>query len=180
LIDSNFSRNPFTKSISALGENNGYQHLWLTAKSTPNKGLAQVTWLNNNGRFYTQSAIVDGNTQALFTRIGANDPHFNLRNEAAFIYRKENTKAHTFVSVLEPHGEYNPAKEFTLSATSSVVNLDYQEAQNLDIVEISLTDKQQYLLVINNKNTTSTAFTYQNNDYQLNGRLTLIKIKNKQ
>jgi len=82
--------------------------------------------------------------------------------------------------VLEPHGEYNPAKEFTLSATSSVVNLDYQEAQNLDIVEISLTDKQQYLLVINNKNTTSTAFTYQNNDYQLNGRLTLIKIKNKQ
>jgi len=180
LIESNFSRNAFTKSITALGENNGYQHLWLTAKSTPSKGLAQVTWLHNNGRFYTQSAIVDGSTQALFTRIGANDPHFNLRNEAAFIYRKANTKAHTFVSVLEPHGEYNPAKEFTLSATSSVVNLDYQQAQNLDIVELSLTDEQQYLLVINNKNTKSTAFTYQNNDYQFNGRFTLIKIKNKQ
>lgn len=180
LIDSNFERGAFVKQLSALGENNGYQHLWLTAKSTPKNGLARVTWLNDNGRFYSHTSITDGKTQALFTRIGANDPHFNLRNEAAFIYRKTDTKAHRFVSVLEPHGEYNPSKEFTLSAQSSVSGLSYQRDGNLDLVELTLTNNNRYLLAINNQEVGSAKFSYKNTDYQFDGRFLLIQLNNKQ
>ncbi len=180
LIDTNFKRGAFTKHLAALGEKNGYQHLWLTAKSTPREGLAQVTWLNDNGRFYTQTAIADGSTQALFTRIGANDPHFNLRNETAFIYRKKDTKKHVFVSVLEPHGQYNPAKEFTLSAQSSVSALYYQTQDRAAIVELGLNNGIRYLLIINTQDDKSTTVTYKNNDYQFDGRFTLIQLNNKQ
>lgn len=176
LIESNFERGAFTKQIAALGENNGYQHLWLTAKSTPPSGIAKITWLNDNGRFYTQTAIVDGKTEALFTRIGANDPNFNLRNEAGFIYRKKNTKAHSFVSVLEPHGEYNPAKEFTLSAQSNVSALSYETQNGIDIVELGLSNGTRYLLAINNKANADAKFTYKNNDYQFDGRFSLIQL----
>jgi hypothetical protein len=80
LIDTNFSLQTNTSSLPVLGKKNGYQHLWLTAQATPEKGLAKVTWLNDNGKFYTQTSLVDGNTDVMFTRIGANDPNFNLRN----------------------------------------------------------------------------------------------------
>ena len=178
LIESNFERGAFTKQLSALGRSNGYQHLWLMAKSTPEQGLAQVTWLNDNGRFYSQTSIVDGQTQVLFTRIGANDPNFNLRNESAFIYRKQGVKKHTFVSVLEPHGEYNPSKEYTLSAQSAVTQLNYKRDETIEIVELGVNNGSRYLFAINTKNNGKASFTYNNNDYQFDGRFTLIQINN--
>lgn len=178
LIESNFERGAFTKQLSALGRSNGYQHLWLMAKSTPEQGLAQVTWLNDNGRFYSQTSIVDGQTQVLFTRIGANDPNFNLRNESAFIYRKQGVKKHTFVSVLEPHGEYNPSKEYTLSAQSAVTQLNYKRDEAIEIVELGVNNGSRYLFAINTKNKGKASFTYNNNDYQFDGRFTLIQINN--
>lgn len=178
LIESNFERGAFTKQLSALGKSNGYQHLWLMAKSTPEQGLAQVTWLNDNGRFYSQTSIVDGQTQVLFTRIGANDPNFNLRNESAFIYQKQGVKKHTFVSVLEAHGEYNPSKEYTLSAQSAVTQLNYKRDEAIDIVELGVNNGSRYLFAINTKNNGKASFTYNNNDYQFDGRFTLIQINN--
>lgn len=180
LIDSNFARQAFTKNLAPLGDKNGYQHLWLTAKAKPKAGLAQVTWLNDNGRFYTHSSIVDGDSEVLFTRLGATDPNFNLRNEAGFISRKKQTRAHKFISVLEPHGQYNPAKEFTLSAQSQVNALNYQQLGSIEVVDISLTNGQRYLFAFNSENSNRSQFNYNNNDYQFDGRFTLIQIKNKQ
>ena len=181
LIDTNFDRQAFTESLSPLGKNNGYQHLWLTAQATPAKGIAQVTWLNDNGKFYTQTSIADGDTQALFTRLGANDPHFNLRNEAGFIYRKKQAKAHTFVSVLEPHGQYNPAQEFTVSATSQVSGLIHKIDGELDLIEVLLVNGERFLIAINQAHQLTpknhkTRFNYNNNNYQTNGRLTVIQL----
>ncbi|MFD2164818.1 heparinase II/III family protein [Thalassotalea euphylliae] len=178
LIESNFERDAFTQQLSALGNNNGYQHLWLTANATPAKGIAQITWLNDNGRFYTQTSSVDGDTEVLFTRIGANDPEFNLRNESAFIYRKKASKNHKFVSVLEPHGQYNPAKEFTLSAQSNVKSLKYKVVDTIDIVELVLKNNSRYLLAINNATDKSGTFTYDNKNYSFDGRMTIIQIEN--
>ena len=60
----------------ALGKKNGYQHLWLKGQATPEKGLAKVSWLNENGRFYTQTSLVNGDESFMFTQIGANDPNW--------------------------------------------------------------------------------------------------------
>lgn len=180
LIETNFERGAFTEQLSPLGKKHGYQHLWLTAKSTPETGLAKVTWLNDNGRFYTQTSLVDGDTEVLFTRIGANDPNFNLRNETAFIHRKKATKNHTFVSVLEPHGQYNPAKEFTVSAQSDVSSLKYQRDDKLDIMTLAMHNGNRYLIAINKLGNGRSIFTYNDKDYQFDGRFKLIQINNKQ
>lgn len=181
LIDSNFTRHAYTDSLKPLGNKNGYQHLWLTAKSQPERGLAQITWLNDNGRFYTQSSLVDGDTSVMFTRLGANDPNFNLRNESAFIYRKQDTKTHRFVSVLEPHGQYNPAKEYTLSAVSSVTDLQHQKQDQLGLLSLEVADNK-YLVVINHHDNLvkNTKFSYQGANYQFSGRFHIFKITKKQ
>ncbi|NMP32595.1 alginate lyase family protein [Thalassotalea sp. M1531] len=180
LIDTSFKRDAFTKTLKPLGAKNGYQHLWLTAQSKPNAGLAQITWLNNNGSFYTQSSIVDNDTDVLFTRLGANDPNFNLRNESAFIYRKKGVKKHTFVSVLEPHGQYNPAKEFTLSAQSELSSINYSQSNGVEFVEISLNNGSRYLFAITNDLSGKAKFSYNNVDYQIDDRFKIIQLKNQQ
>ena len=56
IIDTNFEISANTQQLTALGQNNGYQHLWLKGEATPEAGLAKVSWLNDNGRFYTQTS----------------------------------------------------------------------------------------------------------------------------
>jgi hypothetical protein len=166
-----------------LGKENGYQHLWLKAQAKPKAGLSQITWLNDNGRFYTSSAVMDGDSAIMFTQVGANDPLFNLRNENAFINRKTNAKNHTFVSVLEPHGEYNPSKEFTISAVSSIVKLTHKKVDNIDVIEISLVGNQHYVLAFNSaksiKENKLNSFAHNGESYQFNGRFKLFTITNK-
>jgi oligo-alginate lyase len=180
LIDTNFGLRANTKQLKALGNDNGYQHLWLKGQAQPQSGLAKVTWLNDNGRFYTQTSLVKGDESFLFTQIGANDPHFNLRNENGFIRRVADKKQHKFISVLEPHGEYNPSKEYTLEAVSRVSELTYSEQGDLVLVELSIKDKP-YLVAINTApSSAKNTFTFQNKAFTLNGRLGVYAMKNNQ
>ncbi len=134
-IDSNFDLNTQSQQMTALGKKNGYQHLWLRAQARPEKGLAKVTWLNENGRFYTLSSLVNGEESFLFTQVGANDPNFNLRNEHGFIRRVKGVNRHQFISILEPHGEYNPSKEYTLVAQSRLSALSHTQQGELTLIE---------------------------------------------
>lgn len=185
LIDTNFALKANTDHLTALGKKNGYQHLWLKGQATPKKGLAKVSWLNENGRFYTQTSLVDGDETFMFTQIGANDPNFNLRNENGFVRRVQDKKQHQFVSVLEPHGEYNPSKEYTLEATSRVTGLELTTEGDLSLVKIAIAGNT-YLVAINqvaNKNNKleselQSKFTYQNKTFSLNGRLAVYMLKN--
>jgi hypothetical protein len=164
-----------------LGKENGYQHLWLKAQAQPKSGLSQITWLNDNGRFYTNSSIMDGDSSLIFTQIGANDPLFNLRNENAFINRKTKSKNHTFVNVLEPHGEYNPSKEFTIGAVSKVQKLSHKKVKNIDVVAISLEGNKRYLLAFNSaknvKANQPNTFSFNGSTYQFDGRFKFFEIK---
>ncbi|MBY6211353.1 heparinase II/III family protein [Microbulbifer agarilyticus] len=182
LVDTNFALRGFTDGISALGKNNGYQHLWLKATAKPDAGLAQVTWLNDNGRFYTQSSLVDGETQLLFTELGANDPDFNLRAEKSFIARREDSQAHTFVSVLEPHGEYNPAKEFTLEAETGIQGLSHKQVGEIELVAIDRKNGSTQLLAFNRSASTNSErksqFEFRGNRYAFSGRAKLFQITN--
>ncbi|SHF88503.1 Alginate lyase [Microbulbifer donghaiensis] len=182
LVDTSFDLRGFTDSISALGKGNGYQHLWLKARSKPDSGLTQITWLNDNGRFYTQSSLVDGNTEILFTELGANDPHFNLRAEKSFIARRNKVREHTFVSVLEPHGEYNPAQEFTLEAESKVRELDHKKIGDIELVAIESNAGATQLLAFNRNPvasaSTESSFEYRGINYAFSGRAKLFLITN--
>ncbi|WP_445428106.1 heparinase II/III domain-containing protein [Alishewanella sp. HL-SH05] len=177
LIDTNFELSVSTQQLSALGTKNGYQHLWLKGRGLPKQGLAKVSWLNENGRFYTHTSLVDGQEEFLFTQIGANDPHFNLRNEQAFVRRVENSKQHHFISVLEPHGEYNPSEEYTLDAESQLTELGYSQQDELLLVDITIAGKS-YLIAINQaaEGSVNQQFQYQHQSYVINGRLAVFAL----
>ena len=170
-IDSNFDLNTQSQQMTALGKKNGYQHLWLRAQARPEKGLAKVTWLNENGRFYTLSSLVNGEESFLFTQVGANDPNFNLRNEHGFIRRVKGVNRHQFISILEPHGEYNPSKEYTLVAQSRLSALSHTQQGKLTLIELTVADKPYLIAINNNKGASKRSFKYKNQSYSLDGHL---------
>ena len=125
-----------TTTMSALGEKNGYQHLWLRAKAVVEEGeLFQLTWLKD-GRFYTYSVLAQRPMEVLFTELGANDPEFNLRREQSLILRVQRASDYTFISLLEPHGEYNGSREFTTASASNIAAIE-QFGTDEDVIRIS-------------------------------------------
>lgn len=127
------------KTLSPLGKNNGYQHLWLRSTGSTNKDFSQVTWLNGN-RFYSVSSplTASGNAEVLFVQLGANDPNFNLRPEQGMITRLKKAKDHSFVSIIEPHGEYNGAKEYTRGNYSRIKHIELSREGQYDYVALTL------------------------------------------
>ena len=77
----------------------------------------------NNYKFYTLTSVTNTNDELLFTRIGANDPEFNLRRDPALILRRKNTKNTLFVSTIEAHGNYSPVSESAVNSKSSIKEL---------------------------------------------------------
>ena len=154
-----------------MGDANGYEHLWLKGSGNVSDDLAKVTWLNDNGAFYTQTSIADANETFLFTQTGANDPNFNLRNENAFIRRVKKSRNHTFVSVLESHGEYNPSKEYTLGANSRVTDIEYMQHKNVTLINLAIAGRD-YLIAINEvQQASSLSFQYKQQNFTLSGGL---------
>ncbi len=126
-----------TDRLEPLGKANGYQHLWRLASASvaANKQLS-FTWLNKN-RFYTYTALAQDGLDALLTQLGANDPSFNLRHEQALVLRVDKARAQTFVSVLEPHGEYNGAAEYTIGSHGSITDLQRFHVEGADVIRIT-------------------------------------------
>jgi hypothetical protein len=107
----------YTVERRPLGPKNGYQHLWLEAEGRGTGGV-QFTWLNGD-RYYTLTSAADSLTSVLFTRIGAGDPEFNLRNEPGVILRKSGTEQ-LFATVIEPHGAFDPVEEISTDARPAI------------------------------------------------------------
>jgi hypothetical protein len=136
LIDAGFPLEAHSKAQAPLGSSNGYQHLWLTAEGVmPDHGTARLTLLNDK-RFYSLNILAPAGSKLLFTRTGANDPHFNLRIEDAVITRVPSAKDAVIVSVFEPHGRYNPAQEFTRNSQSQIKAVNHVSAGGKDLVTI--------------------------------------------
>ncbi|GMG85866.1 heparinase II/III domain-containing protein [Biformimicrobium ophioploci] len=183
LVDTSFEVVANAATLPILGQKNGYQHLWLKGVAQPEAGLAKVTWLNRNGRFYTKTLLNDGATELLFTQLGGSDPNFNLRSENSFIQRKQQARAHAFVSLLEPHGEYNPAREFTIGAESQVVSLSHEKSGSVDVVSFGFADGTRYLLAFNSEAGATpgqeSAFEIEGTRYALKGRYQLFELPQK-
>ncbi|ARV16311.1 heparinase II/III domain-containing protein [Polaribacter sp. SA4-12] len=125
------------KTLKPLGSKNGYQHLYVEGNGKSKESNAKFSWLNK-GKFYTLSTISDTNDEILFTRIGANDPEFNLRREAAIMLRRKNTKNTLFVSAIEAHGSYSPVSESAVNSKSSIKELKVV-LDSVDYTAISIT-----------------------------------------
>ncbi len=150
LIKTNFELDSATTALAPLGKHHGYQYLWLKASGAAAAPLNQVTWLNDNGRFYTLSTASLPGMKTLFTQIGANDPNFNLRNENAFILRLPAAREAVFVSVLEPHGGHDPVSEVTRDGNSQVKQIRHLRSGDVDAVHLALANGLEWLLLLNN------------------------------
>ena len=137
--------------MTPLGKENGYQHLWLEGKGNLTLENTKLSWLNNQ-KFYSLTLATKTNDELLFTRIGANDPEFNLRRDAGFMLRRENVANDVFAAVIESHGSYSPVSELAENTNSIIKNLRVAangEDYTAVIIENSTGDK--HLLIVSNK-----------------------------
>jgi len=138
------------KELKAMGNDNGYEHLWIEALGNPKDSGFQFTWMNNN-QFYTIHSAVNLNTAVYFTRIGASDPEFNLRRETGLIIRENKAKNHVFASTIESHGKSNPLTELTDDLNSHVKQLKILIDNNdFTAIEIIGTTDNKFILAIAN------------------------------
>ena len=157
LMQTNFKYNS-AKVLQQLGEKNGYQHLFEEGKAKISQENSTLNWMSND-KFYTLTAITAENDEIIFTRIGANDPEFNLRRDPGMIIRKKGVKDALFVSIIEPHGTYSPVSEFAVNAYSAI-----------DKMTILLNDEAYTVIEIRFKNETSKVIAIANLDNSENSK----------
>ncbi|SMC74743.1 alginate lyase family protein [Cellulophaga tyrosinoxydans] len=157
LMQTNFKYNS-PKVLQQLGEKNGYQHLFEEGKAKISQENSTLNWMSND-KFYTLTAITAENDEIIFTRIGANDPEFNLRRDPGMIIRKKGVKDALFVSIIEPHGTYSPVSEFAVNAYSAI-----------DKMTVLLNDEAYTVIEIRFKNETSKVIAIANLDNSENSK----------
>ena len=141
------------KTLNPLGNKNGYQHLFIEGPAKASSDNSKLSWLNK-GKFYTLTSVTNTNDELLFTRIGANDPEFNLRREAALMLRRKNTKNTLFVSVIEGHGSYSPVSESAVNSNSSIKELKVVlDTEAYTAVQITNINGNTKLFITANTNT---------------------------
>ena len=137
-------------SLAPLGKANGYQHLYLEGKGTTTSDNLKFSWLEG-GKFYTLTSVVDDADELMFTRIGANDPDFNLRRDAGFMIRRQG-KDTVFVTVIEPHGSYSPVSELALNSSTSIASLKIvHHADDYTVVSIEDVNGQRSVFGVANQ-----------------------------
>lgn len=121
--------------VSALGTQQGYQHLWELGIGEPS--LSSSFTLLDQKRFFTVSSRSDTPYAITQTVTGANDPNQNLRREDALIYRS-NASNQTWVNVMEAHGNYDAIMERTKQANGLISDIQFQQDYSAQHLKISL------------------------------------------
>jgi hypothetical protein len=160
------------KTLNVLGSKHGYQHLYVEGSGKASNENSKLSWLNKN-KFYTLTTVTNTNDELLFTRIGANDPEFNLRREAALILRRKNAKNTTFVSIIEAHGSYSPVSESALNSNSNIKALNVVlDTDDYTAIEITSVNGKTKLFITANTNAAKDAkhtLTITNKNYEWSG-----------
>jgi len=137
-------------TLSALGDKNGYEHLYLEGKGRPSPGNTRFSWMDKY-KFYTLTSATNSSDELLFTRLGANDPEFNLRRDAALMIRRKAARDTVFASVVEPHGSYSPVSEFAVHSNSSISELRVIfDDENYTAVSIEDLEGQSSVFIVSN------------------------------
>lgn len=145
-------------TLAPLGSDNGYQHLYLEGAGTADADdITQFLWMGNR-KFYTLTTAAEPTDEILLARLGANDPEFNLRRDAALIVRRESVADTAFASIIEPHGSYSPVTEFALNSSSSVAALRIEhDDKNYTAVSIEDVDGNTRLFIVSNRDASKSA-----------------------
>ena len=138
-------------SLAPLGEKNGYQHLYLEGQGEATDENSSFAWLSE-GRFYTLTSATDKGDKLLLARLGANDPDFNLRRDAALIIRKQAAASTLFANVIESHGSYSPVSELAVNSRSSVSELlIVRNDEDYSVVRIVTKSGNARLFILGNR-----------------------------
>ena len=164
LLDFNFPYTKLTKYM-VLGEENGYQHLLVEARADDLPATSKVSWMNGKG-FYTMSALTDPGAEFYITRLGANDPDFNLRAQSGMMLRYPKSKDIKLLTVIEIHGNYNPVSESVLQSEGSIRNMHLFSAEDDKVlVRLELKNDKKIELALDLKFMNAPA-----NEIQVEGR----------
>ncbi|MFS4484118.1 heparinase II/III family protein [Hyunsoonleella sp. 2307UL5-6] len=156
IISTSFSTEAPQK-LSALGTQNGYQHLWKTSESKAELESIQFTWMNNR-IFYSITSATNKDDTAILARIGAKDPEFNLRRDPSLILRKNNTKSALFATIIEAHGTYNPVNEKANDAYSKFESIKIlQNTDDYTALEFKMKSGITKKLILSNVNASKEA-----------------------
>lgn len=157
------------KTLKALGKKNGYQHLYLEAMGTTDSSNAKFSWLDG-GNFYTLTTATNKQDKILLTRIGANDPEFNLRRDPGIIISRPKTKETLFASVVEPHGSYNAVSESAVNSNSNITELTVlQDDADYTAVSIQTVKGSTRVFIVSNQDidaSTAHSVTINGQDYR--------------
>ncbi|GAC21442.1 alginate lyase family protein [Paraglaciecola arctica] len=151
VLSNNFSYDS-PNILKPLGNDNGYQHLYLEGKGKPSTSSTQFSWLGK-GKYYTLTSATEDSDELLLTRMGANDPEFNLRREAALMIRRKDSDNTVFASVIEPHGSYSPVSELSVNSNSNIAELKVvHDDVNYTAVTIKDVKGQTSVFILSNVN----------------------------
>jgi hypothetical protein len=156
-------------TLSPLGAENGYQHLWKIGEGSPSESHTKLSWFNDNV-FYTLTTSSMKDDKLIFGRIGASDPNFNLRNDPAFIIRRDNASNTVFASTYEIHGNYSPITEVATNSYSGISSVEVLfNDDDYTVVKVSTVNEEELLFAVsNNDNSETKAHDIQVNDLTLN------------
>ena len=111
----------------------------------------------NNRKFYTLTSATDASDVLLFTRLGANDPEFNLRRDPAFMIRRIDTGTTIFATAIEPHGSYSPVSEIATDSNSNIAELQVvHDDEGYTAVSIEDLEGGASLFILSNSDATAT------------------------
>ncbi|MEM9837638.1 MAG: alginate lyase family protein [Pseudomonadota bacterium] len=156
LTDSSLALAREGATLAPLGDDNGYQHLWVESTAASKDGAASFTWLTGN-RFYTYHSIASAPATYSVVRTGANDPDFNLRSEQGILLRLKHRKNARFVSVFEPHGVYDPAQEFTFESDSRIEQISTHQNDGAGVVILDFKSGERVVVAFADKPDDGTA-----------------------
>ena len=170
LMKTNFNYISNNTALKIFGEKNGYQHLWVEASAKNISPFTQFTFLNHQ-TFYTISSLSNNPLEVFFTRIGANDPNFNLRRDPSYILRTR-AKDQTFVNVIETHGNFNPTTEIAVNSFSNISSIQkIEDNDEFTIAEIIYKNKRLLIIQNNadNKSNSKHKYIYNGNEINFTG-----------
>lgn len=157
VIDSDYDLKRNLAGRPVLGKANGYQHLWVDGEAPAESGR-RLTWMQGS-RFYSLHMRPPEGSRVLMVESGANDPDFNLRREQAVIQRVDGVRDAAFLSLLEPHGDYDASAETTVASTSRVRDLQLHRQDGADLIAIELIDGRMMTIAVAHDTSATTRHT---------------------
>ncbi|MEL6697497.1 MAG: heparinase II/III family protein [Bacteroidota bacterium] len=179
LLQTDFEYEAEQHALVPLGQGHGYQHIWREAVGKPEGSNARLTWFDK-GRFYSMTSWVSEQDELIFARAGAHDPHFNLRHDPAYIIRKQDTQHALFLSLIEPHGSYNPVAEIPHTPFSQVDSIELlHDSEDYTAFSFEHQDGTRWMVMLANQQADETAthtLTIDKVTYQWQGPFELKKL----